>query len=190
MRRQPSRDLPPILASISATRRFNSETVCSRALALMAGSLPQATIRFNPAVGLFRSCLTLCYCVLKNPPSFLMRVGWRSLRRALASIWRMRSRGTWNWRLTSSRCAAVAAAQGRSVVRGRRARVRSGYPVTSFNLVAQEIACGVRSMGLAEALSSMKSPNSVSPSPSPILVWRETGCWLMRSTARTRSTGR
>ncbi len=45
-------------------------------------------------------------------------------------------------------------------------------------------------MGLTEALSSMKSPNSVSPSLSPTLVWSETGCWLMRSTALTRSTGR
>ena len=37
-----------------------------------------------------------------KPSSFRMRVGWRILRRALASIWRMRSRVTWNWRPTSS----------------------------------------------------------------------------------------
>ena len=38
-----------------------------------------------------------------KPSSFRMRVGWRIFRRALASIWRIRSRVTWNWRPTSSR---------------------------------------------------------------------------------------
>ena len=37
-----------------------------------------------------------------KPSSFRIRVGWRIFRRALASIWRMRSRVTWNWRPTSS----------------------------------------------------------------------------------------
>ena len=39
----------------------------------------------------------------RKPSSWRMRVGWRILRRALASIWRMRSRVTLNWRPTSSR---------------------------------------------------------------------------------------
>ena len=40
--------------------------------------------------------------VSRKPSSLLLRVGWRSLRRALASIWRMRSRVTSYWRPTSS----------------------------------------------------------------------------------------
>lgn len=39
----------------------------------------------------------------KKPCSWRMRVGWRILRRALASIWRILSRVTLNWRPTSSR---------------------------------------------------------------------------------------
>ena len=38
----------------------------------------------------------------RKPSSCRMRVGWRILRSALASIWRMRSRVTWNCRPTSS----------------------------------------------------------------------------------------
>jgi len=39
----------------------------------------------------------------EKPSSLCLRVGWRSLRRALASIWRMRSRVTSYWcRLPSS----------------------------------------------------------------------------------------
>jgi hypothetical protein len=39
----------------------------------------------------------------RKPSSWRIRVGWRILRRALASIWRMRSRVTRNCRPTSSR---------------------------------------------------------------------------------------
>ena len=38
----------------------------------------------------------------KKPSSCRIRVGCRILRSALASIWRIRSRVTWNWRPTSS----------------------------------------------------------------------------------------
>src|ERR1039457_3374302 len=40
--------------------------------------------------------------VSRNPSSLHLRVGWRSLRSALASIWRMRSRVTSYWCPTSS----------------------------------------------------------------------------------------
>ena len=40
--------------------------------------------------------------ISRKPSSCRMRVGWRILRSALASIWRMRSRVTSNWRPTSS----------------------------------------------------------------------------------------
>ena len=43
----------------------------------------------------------------RKPRSFLVREGWRSLRRALASIWRMRSRVTLNALPTSSRVSAT-----------------------------------------------------------------------------------
>ncbi len=38
----------------------------------------------------------------RKPSSWRIRVGWRILRSAFASIWRMRSRVTLNWRPTSS----------------------------------------------------------------------------------------
>jgi len=46
--------------------------------------------------GYCRSKSIFTLATSRNPLSWRMRVGWRILRRALASIWRMRSRVTRN----------------------------------------------------------------------------------------------
>src|SRR2546426_7619198 len=98
--------------------------------------------------------------------SLRLRVGWRSLRSAFASIWRMRSRVTLKNAPTSSsvRCApsSVSPKRRRITFASRGVRVFS-TSLTSSRSMAEAAECA----GLTTLVSSMKSPRFESSS-SPI----------------------
>src|SRR3989454_7617321 len=98
--------------------------------------------------------------------SLRLRVGWRSLRSAFASIWRMRSRVTLKNAPPSSgvRCApsSVRPKRSRITLASRGVSVRS-TSLTSSRSMAEAAECA----GLTTLVSSMKSPRFESSS-SPI----------------------
>ena len=115
-----------------------------------------------------------------------MRVGCRILRNALASICRIRSRVTRNWRPTSSKVRLYPSTNPKrcsNTCRSRSVNVSSTSLIFSFsNTIA------VTSLGFSAPLSSIKSPKLVS-SLSPTGDCKEIGCCAIFKTARTRSTG-
>jgi hypothetical protein len=81
----------------------------------------------------------------RNSLSLPEREGWRNLRRALASIWRMRSRVTANARPTSSSvCSESSSRPKRSfmIFSSRGVRVCSTCPVCSFRFTLMAAASG------------------------------------------------
>src|SRR6266496_4272645 len=123
----------------------------------------------------------------RKPSSCRIRVGCRILRKAFASIWRMRSRVTWNCRPTSSKVRLYPSTSPNrcsSTCRSLSVSVSSTSLIFSFSKTMAVI-----SLGFSAPLSSIKSPKFVS-SLSPTGDWSEIGCCAIFRTARTRSTGR
>src|SRR6266699_2891104 len=119
----------------------------------------------------------------RKPSSCRIRVGCRILRKAFASIWRIRSRVTWNCRPTSSKVRLYPSTSPNRCSRtclSRSVSVSSTSLIFSFN---KTIA--VMSLGFSAPLSSIKSPKLVS-SLSPTGDWSEIGCCAIFKTARTR----
>src|SRR5713101_437981 len=122
----------------------------------------------------------------RNARSLREREGWRSLRSALASIWRMRSRVTAkDWPTSSSVCSLPSSSPKRILMTfsSRGVRVRRTCPVWSFKLTLI-----TASAGETTPRSSMKSPRCESSS-SPIGVSSEIGSCAILSTLRTLATG-
>src|SRR5206468_4192964 len=118
--------------------------------------------------------------------SFLEREGCRSLRKALASIWRMRSR------VTAKSCPTSSSVCSQPSERPKRRR--STFSSRGVSVLRTLFVCSRRerpmidSTGDTTCLSSMKSPRWLSSS-SPIGVSRELGSCAIFRTFRTLSTG-
>src|ERR1039458_3591441 len=100
-----------------------------------------------------------------NARNFREREGWRSLRSALASIWRMRSRVTANDSPTSSNVCSLPSSNPKRILMtfsSRGVSVRRTCPVWSFRFTLI-----TASAGETTPRSSMKSPRCESSS-SPI----------------------
>src|SRR5271157_2758600 len=122
----------------------------------------------------------------RNARSFRLREGWRSLRNAFASIWRMRSRVTAKLCPTSSRVCSLPSSRPKRILMtfsSRGVRVFSTDSVCSFKLILMTASAGEMT-----PRSSMKSPKCESSS-SPIGVSREIGSWAIFKTLRTFTTG-
>ena len=118
--------------------------------------------------------------------SLRLRLGWRSLRRALASIWRMRSRVTWKLWPTSSRVCSEPSSRPKRILMTRSSRgvrVRRTCEVYSLRLTLM-----TASEGETAWRSSMKSPRCESSS-SPMGVSSEMGSCAILRTLRTLATG-
>src|SRR5713101_655489 len=114
------------------------------------------------------------------------REGWRSLRSALASIWRMRSRVTANdWPTSSSVC---------SLPSSRPKRILITFSSRGVSVFSTDEVCSFKfrfmtaSDGETTALSSMKSPRCESSS-SPMGVSSEMGSCAIFKILRTLDTG-
>ena len=118
--------------------------------------------------------------------SFFEREGWRSLRSALASIWRIRSRVTLNSLPTSSSVRVWPSSMPK--------RRRSTFSSRGVSVLSTSTSCSLSSMneaasaGSGASSSGMKSPRWESSS-SPIGVSSETGSCAILRMSRTRSTG-
>jgi hypothetical protein len=113
-------------------------------------------------------------------------LGWRSLRSALASIWRMRSRVTAKDWPTSSRVCSLPSSRPKRILMtfsSRGVSVRRTCEVWSLRLTLM-----TASAGETTPRSSMKSPRCESSS-SPMGVSREMGSCAILRTLRTLATG-
>ena len=125
--------------------------------------------------------------ISRNPLILLMRVGWRSLRRALASIWRMRSRVTLNWRPTSSRVRGLPSRRPkRCSITSRSRSVRVSR--TSLIFFFQEREGGFLHGIFRRLVFNKVTEGGIVGIPHGGL--QEMGCWAIFKTERTRSTGR
>src|SRR5487761_2692137 len=124
--------------------------------------------------------------VSRNERSLRDRLGCLSLRNALASIWRMRSRVTENCWPTSSRVWSVFMPMPK---RMRSTRSSRGVRDASTRVVvSRRFALMAASMGSTALRSSMKSPRCESSS-SPMGVSRLIGSLAIFRTLRTFSSG-
>src|SRR6266849_6524533 len=149
--------------------------------------LRKGDFRANLAQGTAMEPARRYSCTLsRNNLSLPEREGWRSLRRALASIWRMRSRVTANARPTSSSVCSESSSRPKRIFMifsSRAVRVCSTCPVCSFRFTLM-----AASSGASAALSLMKSPRWESPS-SPIGVSSEIGTCMILRTLRSLAAG-
>src|SRR5207245_5056170 len=118
----------------------------------------------------------------RKPSSCRIRVGWRILRKAFASICRIRSRVTRNWRPTSSSVRLYPSTNPNrcsSTWRSRSVRVSSTSLIFSFNKTMAVI-----SLGFSAPLSSINSPKFVS-SLSPTGLWSVLGRFAIFKTPQS-----
>ncbi len=140
--------------------------------------------QLSPVIAALRPLRPGCRPTPGSPRSLRERLGWRSLRRALASIWRIRSRLTWNSLPTSSSVRARPSSRPKRSWSTRRSRpVNESSTAATCSLSSWFAAA---SAGASAPRSSMKSPRCASPS-APIGVSSETGSWRTLMISRTFS---